>query len=734
MPTHAKKPRTGELTGRAARKRSTTSAKRTERAPSVNGHRHLVIVESPAKARTVGRFLGGEYTVKASMGHVRDLPEGKLGVNVEDDFNPAYVVIKGKKTVIGDLKKAGERAASIYLATDPDREGEAISWHLVQATGWRNIPIRRVVFHQITPDAVREAFAHDRDIDMHLVNAQQARRILDRLVGYQLSPLLWRKVQRGLSAGRVQSVALRMIVERDREIASFVPREYWSLAASLRPIPSGGAFTASLHSRVGEKKRFELPNKAIVDDVTRSLAGASYAVTSVTTREVRRRPTPPFITSTLQQEAGRQLGFSARKTMTVAQHLYEGMPVGSEGSIGLITYMRTDSPKVAADAVAEVREYIRDSYGPEYVPPSPRAYTTRSKVAQEAHEAIRPTGIARHPLALQPYLDRDHWRLYDLIWKRMVASQMTDARLESTQVDVTAQPPQDSAYLFRTTGSVLKFPGFRALYVEARDEDPRSTEQGGRADEQDAGGGTLPSLPELRPGQALHCTGLEGSQHFTEPPPRYTEASLIKVLEERGIGRPSTYAPTIGTLDDRGYISRDRGRLQATRLGQVVNEQLLRHFPDIMDPDFTAQLEERLDGIARGDSSWVPVLRDFYLPFTEALERAQGQMTRIRVEEETDETCPQCGQPLVIKQGRFGQFMACTGFPTCRFTKPVLKRTGVACDYGGEIVQRKGRGRPFYGCIRYPECKFTSSRVPEEVACPLAGSTVMAGVTEDKSR
>ena len=684
---------------------------------------HLVVVESPAKARTIGRYLGSNYTVKASGGHVRDLPEGKLGINIDKAFTPDYVVIKGKKATIGELQKAAEGADSVYLATDPDREGEAISWHLKEAAGWHRIPVHRVAFYEITPEAIRNAFQHHRDIDMQLVNAQQARRILDRLVGYQLSPLLWRKVQRGLSAGRVQSVALRLVVERDQSIEAFTPVEYWELHAALQT-PAGAAFDAAFHGEPGDRKAMELPDQATVERVVQALDGASYAVTKVTQRQVKRQPPAPFITSTLQQEGWRRLRFSARKVMALAQQLYEGMPLGSEGSAGLITYMRTDSPQVAASAIEETRAYINQRFGKEYLPASARRYQTKSKVAQEAHEAIRPTNINRHPDSVRQHLSADHLRLYDLIWKRMVASQMADAALLSTRIDITARNGAGQQYAFRATGSVVKFAGFRTLYGaphEAQDEE----EQGERER----------TLPEMREGNPLQCLGLKPDQHFTEPPARYTEASLIRALEERGIGRPSTYAPTIGTLMDRQYVVRDKGALHSTRLGQVVSDQLMNHFPTIMDFDFTAQLEERLDEVANGKRQWVPLLEQFYEPFTDALARAQEEMPRVRVEEPTEETCEKCGRPMVIKRGRFGPFLACTGFPECRNTRRIVQKSGAKCPRcaTGDLVQRRGKGRTFYGCSNYPDCDFTVAQRPLPYPCPECdGLLVAAG--RDRSR
>jgi DNA topoisomerase-1 len=683
--------------------------------------KHLVIVESPAKATTIGRYLGDDYTVRASLGHVRDLPKGKLGVDIDQDFEPSYHIMADKKKIVAELKKAAEGAEDIFLATDPDREGEAISWHLLEAAAFHNKPVRRVVFHQITPDAVREAFANDRDIDMRLVNAQQARRILDRLVGYQLSPLLWRKVQKGLSAGRVQSVALRLVVERDQAISGFVSVEYWSIAATLKP-GTGTVFSASLRNLDGDKKKIELPDEATVKSIVDDLEGATYAVGTVTKQEKHSKPKAPFITSTLQQEAWRQLRFSARKTMAVAQQLYEGQDLGSsEGSIGLITYMRTDSPVVATEAIAETRQYVSRRWGAEYVPESPRRYASRSKVAQEAHEAIRPTSTDRDPESMRGHLTNDQFRLYDLVWKRMVASQMADAVLDATTVDIPVTGKSQQGYVFRATGSVVRFAGFRTLYMEAKDEEAKGPDTDSAEDEEAETDRMLPSLSQ---GDSLTCRALKPDQHFTQPPPRFTEASLVKVLEEHGIGRPSTYAPIVSTIVDRQYVTRERGSLSSTKLGQVVNEQLSNHFPDIMDLGFTAQLEDQLDDVANGKREWVPLLREFYGPFAKALEKATEEMPRVRVEEPTDEICELCSNPMVIKTGRFGQFLACTGFPECRNTRPLLKHTGVTCTHGGEIVERKGRGRTFFGCTRYPDCAFTANQRPEEVACPLAEQAV----------
>jgi DNA topoisomerase-1 len=669
----------------------------------------------------VGQILGNRYVVAASLGHVRDLPKGKMGVDLENDFEPSYVTMQDKRSILTDLKKAGDEAAGIYLATDPDREGEAISWHIQTAAGWdkQSDPPKRVVFHEITKQAVEEAFQHPREIDMRLVNAQQARRILDRLVGYQISPLLWRRVQRGLSAGRVQSVSLRMVTDREREIQAFIPQESWTLDAHLHketdPPDKPDVFTATLHSKKGDKGRLGIATEDEARAYESELRDASYLVADVRQREVRQRPTAPFTTSTMQQEAGRKLRFTAQRTMVVAQQLYEGLPVGNEGSVGLITYMRTDSTQVAQSAVQEAREYIRQKYGKEYVPDKARVYRTRSKNAQEAHEAIRPTSIRRDPESLKPYLSSEQHRLYSLIWSRMLASQMADARSEATTADIEANcKVSPNVYIFRATGSVLKFPGFRALYLESRDD----------SDDDE----TRKTLPDLVNNDRLNCQKLEALQHFTQPPPRYTEATLIKAMEEKGIGRPSTYAPTIATLLDRNYVEKEQNRLVPTILGITVTDLLTEYFADVMDLDFTARMEDELDDVSEGEREWVPMLREFYDPFEKALEAAQENMPRVKLEEETDEVCDNCGKPMVIKTGRFGRFIACTGFPECRTTKPLLQKTGVSCPKcGGDIVERRSRGRrrPFYGCSRFPDCDFIMNRRPVANPCPECGSLMV---------
>ena len=729
-------------TRKTTAKRKPTKAKGSKgrsaavKLPSSAG-KSLVIVESPAKARTVGQILGNKYVVTASQGHVRDLPKSKIGVDVEQDFEPSYVIMKDKQSLLTQIKKAGKEAKQVFLATDPDREGEAISWHLQTAADWGSLatPPKRVVFHEITKEAVEEAFRNPREIDMQLVNAQQARRILDRLVGYQISPLLWRRVQRGTSAGRVQSVSLRMVVDREREIEAFIPVESWTIDNLLRKAGSEAIeknqFSASLHSVKGDRARISIPKEEDARRYESELADADYKVAEVRKRDVRQRPSAPFTTSTMQQEAGRKLRFTAQRTMAVAQQLYEGLNVGSEGQIGLITYMRTDSTQVASSALEEVREYIQARYGKDHLPAKPKVYTRAAKGAQEAHEAVRPTSIKRDPALLKDYLSGEQLNLYTLIWSRMLASQMEDARSEATTLNIDAVCKGTGAvYNFRASGSVLKFAGFRSVYMEGRDDREETDEKN--------------SLPALAVGDALSCSKLDANQHFTEPPPRFTEATLIKAMEEKGIGRPSTYAPTIGTLVDRNYVERERNRLTPTKLGITVTDVLTEYFTNIMDLDFTAKMEEELDDVSRGERDWVPMLGEFYGPFEEALSNADELMPKIRMDEETDEVCDcagsdkcehtdTCGKPMVIKTGRFGRFMACTGFPECRKTKPILKKTGVSCpkpNCGGDIVERRarGRGRSFYGCSNYPDCDLILNQQPLPTPCPeCAGLMVMKG-------
>jgi DNA topoisomerase-1 len=695
----------------------------------------MVIVESPAKARTVGRFLGKGYAVEASVGHIRDLPANRMGVDIEKDFTPHYVIPTKKKEVVTKLRAHAKQASEVYLATDPDREGEAIAWHLAAALEpqVRGIPVHRVEFHEITREAVGRAFAHPRDIDQLRVDAQQARRILDRIVGYTLSPLLREKVGRkGLSAGRVQSVALRLICEREREIEAFVPVEYWTLDAELRKqravdrSPSEGAdrgqegreqdrgaeraeqsFIARLVKIHGRDP--ELKTGADAQAVVEALQGAIYVVDKVTRTEAVRRPSAPFMTSTLQQDASRKLGFAAQRTMSVAQALYEGKDIGGGERVGLITYIRTDSTQVAESAQTEARKLILDRFGPEYVPSRPLQYKTRSKTAQEAHEAIRPTSVFRDPAALKSYLKRDELRLYTLIWQRFVASQMVPAILDQTRVDIRAGAEgEEKPYLFRATGSVIKFPGFLRVYEESREDEEKEEE------------GTGVQLPPLDMGEQVDLIRLLPRQHFTQPPPRYSDASLIRTLEEFGIGRPSTYAPTLSTLLQRGYVEKVAKRLIPTDLGFQVNDRLVEFFSAIINVGFTAEMEDRLDRIAIGDQSWVPMLREFHAPFAQAVDVAKVEMSRVEfTPEPTGELCPECGEPLLFRRGRFGEFIGCSAWPKCRYTAPI-PLPGVLCpECGGPLVERRARrGRRFYGCASYraddaTSCRWTAWKLPK---------------------
>jgi len=679
--------------------------------------KNLVIVESPAKARTLARILGGTYELKASMGHVRDLPKSQLGVDLERDFTPSYVVPREKSKLVKELKTAAKDASTIYLATDPDREGEAISWHLEELTKTNTKKYRRVVFHEITEEAIKEAFKHPRDIDIDLVNAQQARRVLDRLVGYQISPLLWRKVRRGLSAGRVQSVALRIIVDREREIGKFVPVEYWSIEAELRKNVAAEAGVDSVAFRailvgLANGSKLNVPNGEKAAALKERLESATYAVDEVKARTVNRQPPPPFITSTLQQEAWRKLRFTAEQTMAVAQQLYEGLTLGSEGSVGLITYMRTDSTHVARPALSEAREYIQEKYGNEYLPSHARTFAITVKGAQEAHEAIRPTRIHREPAQVRDYLNANQLRLYDLIWKRMVASQMAAAVFDNVTVDVEARVTEPrAAYLFRTTSSVNKFQGFILVYTEGRDTEDEEKDN---------------RLPLLKDGDPLDLLGLFSEQHFTQPPPRFTEATLIKTLEQFGIGRPSTYAPIISTLRDREYIAKFNGSLKPSDLGMIVTDLMVQYFPEIVDVQFTARMENELDEIAEQKRQWVGAVQDFYVPFKVDLEKATTQMDRVKLPDEVvEETCPKCGKPLAVKVGRFGKFLACTGYPECKFTKSFQIKTGVKCPKCGvgELVQKVNKKKKvFYGCSNYPNCDFATNYKPLPQPCPKCGS------------
>ncbi len=678
----------------------------------------LVIVESPAKAKTVGRFLGKGYTVRASVGHVRDLLRSQLSVDVENHFAPKYRVPNEKKAVVKELKKLAKEHEEIYLATDPDREGEAISWHLLEAAEIDPARTRRVVFHEITAPAIRAAFEHPRQINMDLVNAQQARRVLDRLVGYSISPILWEKVRGRLSAGRVQSVALRLIVEREREIDEFTPEEYWTLEAELKP--EGGKSKAAYLAKLAkiDEKDFALTSESQVTPLLADLQKAAYTVSRVKRGERRRKPSSPFITSTLQQEASRRLGFTAKRTMGLAQGLYEGQDVGEGGTSGLITYMRTDSTNISDLAKEEARQYIAARYGSDFIPAQPPEYKTRAVAAQEAHEAIRPTSILRDPDKVKPFLEPAMFKLYQLIWQRFVASQMESALYDTLTVEITAQA--DSQYLFRTAGSSVKFPGFLVVYEESRDEDAKP-----EADE-DRLNVRIPA--NLQEGQKQTLVRLLPEQHFTQPPPRFSEATLVQSLESHGIGRPSTYAPILSTIQERGYVSRAEKRIQPTETGLLVNDLMVKYFPDVVDTNFTASMETDLDKIAAGEADWVSVMAHFYTPFAEQVQKAQAEMPVAKTgPEPIGRACPECGKDLVIRFGRFGKFISCAGFPDCRHTEPWLEKIGVTCPLcGGEVVERKTKkGRPFYGCNRYPECNFTSWKRPLPIPCPRCKGTLV---------
>jgi DNA topoisomerase-1 len=674
----------------------------------------LVIVESPAKAKTVGRFLGKGYTVKASVGHVRDLLRSQLSVDVENHFTPKYRVPNEKKDVVKELKKLAGKVEEVYLATDPDREGEAIAWHLMEAAAIEPDIAKRVVFHEITEPAIREAFSHPREINMDLVNAQQARRVLDRLVGYSISPILWEKVRSRLSAGRVQSVALRLIVEREREIEAFDPVEYWSIGAELKPENLKSTFVAKL-AKIDENDP-ELPDEETVLPILSDMEQAAYTIKKVKRGERRRKPSAPFITSTLQQEASRKLGFTAKRTMALAQQLYEGQDVGDGGTSGLITYMRTDSTHISELAQKEVRDFITQRYGADFLPSQPPQYKTRAVGAQEAHEAIRPTSVVRDPEMVKPHLESAQFKLYQLIWQRFVASQMEAAVYDTLQVEVVGKTSAHE-YLLRSSGSSVKFAGFLVVYEEARDEDKKSES------DDDV---RIPS--GLVEGQKQELVRLIPEQHFTQPPPRFTEASLVQTLEENGIGRPSTYAPTLSTIQARGYVQRIDKRFVPTETGILVNDLLIQHFPDIVDLKFTVRMEDDLDRIASGNEDWVRVMREFYGPFSQEVEKAQKEMPVTKSEPEPiGRACPKCGHDLVIRYGRYGKFISCSNFPQCRHTEPWLEKIGVTCPKdSGDIVERKTRkGRVFYGCNNYPECDFTSWKRPLAQPCPKCGGLLV---------
>lgn len=657
----------------------------------------LVIVESPAKAKTIERYLGKKFKVKASMGHIRDLPKSQMGVDIEKQFEPKYITIRGKGPILKDLKTAAKKAKKIYLAADPDREGEAIAWHLANSL---NVDIEsdcRVVFNEITKDAIKESFKHPRAINMDLVDSQQARRVLDRLVGYNISPLLWKKVKKGLSAGRVQSVAVRLIIEREREIKAFVPEEYWSIEGSF--IKGKNNFEASFYGINGEK--IELHSEEDVKKITSQLKDNKFTVDKVSKKERKRNPAVPFTTSSLQQEAARKLNFRAKKTMMLAQQLYEGIDLGKEGTVGLITYMRTDSTRISEVAQGEAFEFINSNYGKEYTRDEKKKEKKNAKV-QDAHEAVRPTSIGREPNKVKEFLSRDQFRLYKLIWERFIASQMASAIMDTMSVDLS-----NGDVKFRANGSKIKFPGFMKVYVEGTDDN---------VDEKDR------QLPDLKEGDTVLNKDIETKQHFTQPPPRYTEARLVRTLEELGIGRPSTFAPTLDTIQKRGYVALDNKRFIPTELGEIVLELILEFFPEILNIEFTANMEQDLDNIEAGKVVWVKVIDEFYQTFEKRLEVAEQEMQTIEIKDEpAGEDCEECGHPMVYKMGRYGKFMACSNFPDCRNTKAIVKDIGVKCPkcHEGNIIERKSKKRRiFYGCDRFPECDFISWDKPLQRPCP----------------
>lgn len=677
----------------------------------------LVIVESPAKAKTVSRFLGKGYTVRASVGHVRDLLKSKLSVDVENNFEPRYRVPNEKREVVKELRASAKKAEDIFLATDPDREGEAIAWHLIEAAEIDEDRVRRVVFHEITEDAVNHAFANPREIDMDLVDAQQARRILDRLVGYGISPILWKKVRSRLSAGRVQSVALRLVVEREREINDFDPVEYWSIEADF--LPEGGDIIYRAKLAKVDNKDPELGNKSETELILEDMRKSVYTVDSIKHGKRKRKPSAPFITSTLQQDASRSLGFTARKTMSIAQQLYEGVELDGEGIAGLITYMRTDSTQISEVASKEVRRFINKHYGEDYLPAKPPQYKTRAQSAQEAHEAIRPTSVLRQPEFIKRYLTRDQYKLYQLIWKRFVASQMKPAVYRTLSVEVIGKG-KDKDYLLRASGSQMEFDGFLVLYEEGRDEDQVEVEEGNSE--------RIP-IDDIHENQRQDLKELIPTQHFTQPPPRFTEASLVQMLEENGIGRPSTYAAILSTIQNRGYVIREKKRLEPTDTGFLVNDLVVEFFPRIVDISFTSQLENELDDVASGDAAWVDVISEFYEEFSKRLEHAEKTMPEKKVElEKVGRNCPKCGHDLIIRWGRFGKFISCSNFPECRYTEPYLEKIGMTCPkcHEGDVVRRKTRkGRTFFGCSRYPDCDFTSWKQPVPKPCPNCEGTMV---------
>lgn len=670
---------------------------------------NLVIVESPAKAKTIGKYLGSKYKVKASMGHLRDLPKSTLGVDIEDNFEPKYIAIKGKGELIGELRRLAKASDTVYLATDPDREGEAISWHLKELLNLDDANTKRVTFNEITKKVVNESIKNPRDIDINLVDAQQARRVLDRIVGYKLSPLLWKKIRRGLSAGRVQSVATRLVCDREAEILAFVPREYWSLDVELsRVAPNCGTVIAHLY---GDKNgKIEPANEAETNVIMSAIEKADFTVSNIKRGKKQKTPYPPFITSSLQQEASRKLNMTPRRTMTIAQQLYEGVEIAGSGMTGLITYMRTDSLRLSTEALMSVREFIKSKYGDKFCPKSFRVYKTKGN-AQDAHEAIRPTDVNLEPDKIKESLTNEQYKLYKMIWSRFVACQMENAVYDTISIDIDA-----AGYIFRATSSSISFPGFSAIYEVARDEDEEN------------------SIPDLKENEKLNLNKMLPNQHFTQPPSRYTEASLIRAMEEKGVGRPSTYAPTISTILDREYVAKENKNLKPTPLGEVVNGLMVEKFEDIINIEFTADMEARLDEIEHGTVAWKDVIGDFYAGFEKSLAKAEDDLkeTRLKVpEEETDVVCELCGKKMVVKSGRFGKFLACPGYPECKNTKPIVEETpGVCPQCGGKILKKKSKnGYTYYGCEKFPTCTFMTWDVPQKDKCEVCGHTLYKRAT-----
>ena len=670
---------------------------------------NLVIVESPAKAKTIGKYLGSKYKVKASMGHLRDLPKSTIGVDIENNFEPKYIAIKGKGPLINELRRLAKESDAVYLATDPDREGEAISWHLKELLNLDDKNTKRVTFNEITKKVVNESIKQPRDIDINLVDAQQARRVLDRIVGYKLSPLLWKKIRRGLSAGRVQSVATRLVCDREAEILAFVPREYWSLDVELsRVAPHNGKVIAHLY---GDKNgKIEPANEAEVNKITTAIKDAQFSVASVKRGKKQKSPMPPFITSTLQQEASRKLNMTPRRTMTIAQQLYEGVEIAGAGMTGLITYMRTDSLRLSTEAVMAARDFIKGRYGDKFCPKSFKVYKTKGS-AQDAHEAIRPTDVNLDPDAIKGSLTNEQYKLYKMIWSRFVACQMENAIYDTVSTDIAADK-----YIFRATSSSIAFPGFSAVYEVARDDDEEN------------------SIPDLTEGETLELDEMLTQQHFTQPPARYTEASLIRAMEEKGVGRPSTYAPTITTILEREYVVKESKNLKPTPLGEVVNGLMVEKFDNVINIEFTAGMEEKLDEIEQGNAAWKDVIGEFYKDFETYLKKAEDDLrdTRLKVpEEETDVVCELCGKKMVVKSGRFGKFLACPGYPECKNTKPIVEETpGICPQCGGKILKKKSKnGYTYYGCENFPTCTFMTWDVPQKEKCEKCGHTMYKRAT-----